>query len=147
MRLRFGRGMSIGAFIGMFIWSGLAVGQEISSQQLLDGLKNPSRWLTYSGDYSGQRHSPLTQITPSNVQQLSVQWAFQTGVPGRFEASPIIIDGMVYLTGPSNYAWGIDGRTGRKIWTYQRELPEGPGTTVNRGLAVLGNKLYMTTLD
>src|SRR5213594_1189396 len=110
MRLRFGRGMSIGAFIGIFSWCGLAVGQEISNQQLLDGLKNPSRWLTYSGDYSGQRHSPLTQITPSNVQQLSVQWAFQTGVPGRFEASPIIIDGMVYVTGPSNNAWGIDGR-------------------------------------
>jgi len=147
MRLRFGRIMTIGAFIGIFSWCGLAVGQEISSQQLLDGLKNPSRWLTYSGDYSGQRHSPLTQITPSNVAQLSVQWAFQTGAVGKFEAVPIVIDGILYVTGPGNRAWAIDARTGRRIWSYQKDLPDKPGSQVNRGFAVLGNKLYVATLD
>ncbi|PYS00229.1 MAG: PQQ-dependent dehydrogenase, methanol/ethanol family, partial [Acidobacteria bacterium] len=139
--------MTIGAFIGIFSWCGLAVGQEISSQQLLDGLKNPSRWLTYSGDYSGQRHSPLTQITPSNVAQLSVQWAFQTGAVGKFEAVPIVIDGILYVTGPGNRAWAIDARTGRRIWSYQKDLPDKPGSQVNRGFAVLGNKLYVATLD
>ena len=104
MRFTFGRVATLGGLVGILAWCGLAAGQEISMQQLLDGLKNPSRWLTYSGDYSGQRHSPLTQITPSNVQQLTVQWAFQTGVLGRFEASPIIIDGIVYVNGPANYA-------------------------------------------
>src|SRR5213593_4536551 len=133
--------------VGVLVWCGLAAGQEISNQQLLDGLKNPSRWLTYSGDYSGQRHSPLTQITPSNVQQLSVQWAFQTGVPGRFQATPIVVDGTIYVTGPNNYAWAIDGLTGRRIWAHQHPLPDQPGTNVNRGFAVLGNKLYMTTID
>ena len=147
MRLRFGRIMTIGAFIGIFSWCGLAVGQEISSQQLLDGLKDPSRWLTYSGDYSGQRHSPLTQITPSNVAQLSVQWAFQTGAVGKFEAVPIVIDGILYVTGPGNRAWAIDARTGRRIWSYQKDLPDKPGSQVNRGFAVLGNKLYVATLD
>ena len=51
----------------------------ITSQDLLDGLKDPTRWLTYRGDYNGQRHSPLTQITPENVNQLTAQWTFQTG--------------------------------------------------------------------
>src|SRR2546422_11096928 len=131
MRFRFGRVTTVGALLGILAWAGFAAGQEISVQQLLDGLKNPSRWLTYSGDYSGQRNSPLTQITPSNVQQLTVQWAFQTGVLGRFEATPVVIDGMVYVTGPNNYAWAIDGRTGRRIWTYQHELPDKAGTNVN----------------
>lgn len=147
MRFKFEKVSTLGAVLGILVWCGLVAGQDISSQQLLDGLKNPSRWLSYSGDYSGQRHSPLTQITPSNVQQLTVQWAFQTGALGRFEATPIVVDGMIYVTGPNNYAWAIDARTGRRIWTYQRPLPELPGTNVNRGFAVFGNKLYMTTID
>src|SRR5207245_2799676 len=54
----------------------------VTAKDLLDGLKNPGRWLTYSGDYTGQRHSPLTQITPANVARLSSQWTFQAeGMP------------------------------------------------------------------
>ena len=81
-------------------------------QGLLDGLANPSRWLTYSGDYTGQRFSPLTQITAANADQLAAQWTFQTGVVNKFEATPIVIDGMLYVTGALNHAWAIDGRTG-----------------------------------
>src|SRR5215216_1870134 len=68
----------------------------ITSQDLLDGFKNPSRWLMYSGDYTGRRHSPLTQITPANVGRLAAQWTFQTEnmVTGRgFEGTPLMIDG------------------------------------------------------
>jgi alcohol dehydrogenase (cytochrome c) len=147
MRFEIGRRITLAGLLATLVGSSLAAGQEVSSQQLIDGLANPSRWLTYSGDYSGQRHSPLTQITSSNVQQLAVQWAFQTGVAGRFEATPIIVDGMIYVTGPNNSAWAIDGLTGRKIWTYQHEMQDRPGTNVNRGFAVLGNKLFMTTID
>lgn len=62
--------------IGILMSCSIAAGQEINDQHLLDGFKNPARWLTYSGDYTGQRHSPLVQITPANVHQLKVQWAF-----------------------------------------------------------------------
>src|SRR3954453_14104008 len=89
--------------------------QGISSKDLLDGFANPARWLTYSGDYSGRRHSPLTQITPANAAQLTAQWTFQTGVAGKFEATPIVLDGILYITGPQNHAWAIDGRTGAQI--------------------------------
>jgi alcohol dehydrogenase (cytochrome c) len=129
---------------------GLLDAQGITSQHLLDGLKNPSNWLTYSGDYSGQRHSPLTQITPANVQRLAVQWLFQTGVAGKFEATPLVADGIMYVTGPENHAWAIDARTGRPIWHYRRALPDGLNICcgrVNRGLAILGTRLFMTTLD
>ncbi len=124
--------------------------QDISTRDLLDGLANPSRWLTHSGDYSGQRFSPLTQITPANVGALAAQWAFQTNVPLKFEATPIVIDGTLYVTGSLNHAWAIDGRTGRQIWHYQRTLPEGLKVCcglVNRGFAVYHDRLFMVTLD
>jgi len=125
-------------------------GQGITSKDLLDGLTNPSRWLIYSGDYSGQRFSPLTQITPSNAAQLAAQWTFQTGVVNKFEATPIVLDGMLYITGPLNHAWAIDARTGKQIWHYQRQLPQGLKVCcgmVNRGFAVYGDRLFMGTLD
>jgi alcohol dehydrogenase (cytochrome c) len=122
----------------------------ISSQDLLDGLKDPTRWLTYGGDYSSQRHSPLTQITPENVNQLTAQWTFQTGTTGSFQTTPLVVDGVLYVTGYNNNAWAIDARSGRQIWRYRREIPEdwkGCCGAVNRGFGVLGDRLYMTTID
>src|SRR5437867_7047516 len=92
---------------------GQGQGPGITSKDLLDGLANPSRWLTHSGDYTGQRFSPLTQITPANAAQLAPQWTFQTNVVNKFEATPIVVDGVLYVTGALNHAWAIDARTGR----------------------------------
>jgi alcohol dehydrogenase (cytochrome c) len=123
----------------------------ITSQQLLDGLKNPSQWLMFGGEYNGRRHSPLTQITPQNVNRLVHQWTFQTENGGRqFESTPLIIDGVLYVTGQNNLAWALDARTGRQFWRYRRELPTNMSVCcgpVNRGFGVLGNRLFMTTLD
>src|SRR5689334_5688687 len=130
--------------------------RPISDQDLLDGLKNPSRWLTFSGEYSGQRHSPLKQLTPQNVAGLVPQWVFQTdipGLPGRgIENTPLVVDGILYVTGNNNQAWAIDARTGRSLWTYHRRLPPEISTKVccgpvNRGFGILGDRLYMGTLD
>ena len=82
---------------------------------------------------AGQRLSPLTQITPANASQLAAQWTFQTGVVNKFEATPIVIDGMLYVTGALNHAWAIDGRTGKQIWHYQRTLPDGPEGLLRHG--------------
>jgi alcohol dehydrogenase (cytochrome c) len=140
------------------IMSGQPAGQSavINATDLLAGLNNPSRWLTYSGNYASHRHSPLTRITPDNVGDLEALWTFQTGViaggnaVNKFEATPIVIDGTLYVTGMHNNAWAVDGRTGKQLWRYQRQLPPGlkvccgPG---NRGFAVHGDRLFMTTLD
>src|SRR5205809_252026 len=77
----------------------------------------PNGWPTYHGDYSGQRHSSLTQITPANVHQLTLTWAFETGQTASIKASPILVDGVVYITAPDN-VWAIDARSGRQIWRY-----------------------------
>ena len=122
----------------------------ITPQDLGDGLKDPTRWLSYSGDYSGNRHSPLTQINPDNVDRLTAQWTFQTGMVGSFQTTPIVVDGILYVTGFNNTAWAIDARTGRQIWRYRRELPEDLKLccgAINRGFGVLGDRLYMGTLD
>lgn len=125
--------------------------QDISAKDLADGFANPSRWLTYSGDYTGQRHSPLTQITPANAAGLRPLWTFQTGaIPGKFEATPIVIDGTVYISGPLDHVWAIEGATGRQLWHYQRILPNGILACcgmVNRGLAAYRDRLYLATLD
>jgi alcohol dehydrogenase (cytochrome c) len=123
---------------------------HVTYEDILAGLKDPTKWVTYHGTYDGHRHSPLTQITPANVHQLSSQWTFQTGVLGAFQATPIVIDGVIYITGFNNNAWAIDARSGRQIWRYRRELPDQMFLccgAVNRGFAALGDRLFMTTVD
>jgi alcohol dehydrogenase (cytochrome c) len=128
--------------------------RDVTFNDLREGLKNTSRWLTYSGDYSSRRHSPLKQITPQNVDKLSLQWTFDAGNMSRgrgFEATPLLTDNILYTTGTNNWAWAIDARTGKQIWQYRRPLPTGltygGGNIVNRGFAMLGNRLFMATLD
>ena len=123
----------------------------VAPQEILDGLPaDGSRWLTFGGDYANQRHSPLTQIAPDNVGRLVPRWTFQTGALGAFETTPLMRDNVLYVTGPQNIAWAIDARTGRQIWRYRRELP--PNLTaccglVNKGFAMLDDKLFLATLD
>jgi len=121
---------------------------------LLAGLSHPERWVTFSGDYTGRRHSPLTEISPANVHRLAAQWTFQTGTMTRgrgFETTPLAWDGVLYVTGSNNLAWALDGRTGRPFWQYRRDLPNdltyGASAPVNRGFAMLGDRLFMVTLD
>lgn len=126
----------------------------VTYRDLLDGFANPSRWVTFSGDYSGRRHSPLTGLTTSNVSALRHEWTFQTGTTTRgrgFEATPLLWDNVLYVSGSNNYAWALDAHTGRPFWTYRRDLPAdltyGSQAPVNRGFAMLGDRLFMVTLD
>jgi alcohol dehydrogenase (cytochrome c) len=127
--------------------------ETIGQEDLIAGLKNADRWLTFSGDYTGQRHSPLTQITPSNVAQLKEQWVFDSGLPvgnRGTEATPLFFGGRLYLTGVAGHGWALDARTGQPVWTYRREYPDGMVNccgAINRGFGVLGGTLYMGTVD
>ena len=123
-------------------------------EDILAGFADPERWLTYSGDYSGKRHSPLQQINKDNVNQLRPVWTFQTGTTTRgrgFETTPLVDEGVLYVTGSNNYAWAIDAHSGRSFWQYRRNLPAdltyGASAPVNRGFGMLGNTLFMVTLD
>src|SRR5579862_2974550 len=118
-----------------------------------DRLKNPARepqnWLTYFGDFQGSRYSRLDSITPANVATLASQWAFQFGA-GTVETSPLVVDGLMFVTGPQNNAAALDARNGRTVWRYTRRLPNVAShctVMTNRGFGILGDRLYMATLD
>jgi alcohol dehydrogenase (cytochrome c) len=158
MRTRVHRYVTILALTAGTLGSTLLIGQEngrpgVTYQDLRQGYHNGEQWVTFSGDYSGQRHSPLTQITPDNVHRLAAQWTFQTGIIPRrgFEGTPLVVDNVVYLTGPFASAWALDARTGRPFWRYRRELPNdltyGAISPVNRGFGMLGYRLFMVTPD
>src|ERR1051326_905164 len=123
---------------------------QVTAERLPNASAEPPQWLTDSGSYDGSRFSPLDQINRTNVQRLALQWVFQTGVRGRHETTPLVIDGVMYVTTPQNHAYAVDVRTGRPLWHYERTLPKemslccGPQ---NRGFAALGDRLFMGTLD
>jgi len=102
-------------------------------------------WPTYHGDYSGRRHSALTEITPANVHQLTLSWAFETGQSGQIKATPILVNGVIYLAMP-DAAWAIDARTGRQLWRYSYPANEGFHIG-HRGVGVRGNSVFLTTPD
>ena len=122
----------------------------VDEKDLLNAASNNSNWLMYGRTYDAQRYSPLKQIDKKNVNRLIPVWTFQTGVLDGFECTPLIIDGIMYITTPWNHAYAIDCKTGSQLWHYQKSLPENLALccdAVNRGFAASGDRLYMTTLD
>lgn len=122
---------------------------QVPIERIVNADKEPGNWLTYSRNYQGHRFSPLTEITTANVTRLRVKWAVQFPNPAN-EVSPIVVDDTMYITGP-NSAAALDTHTGRTLWVWTRPIPSdfhniGFGR-VNRGPAVLDNKLFVTTLD
>jgi alcohol dehydrogenase (cytochrome c) len=123
---------------------------EVSNERLLQANEDTNNWLMYGRDYGNQRFSPLAQIGRENVANLVPVWSFQTGVPDGLHASPLVIDGVIYLSTSWNHIFAIDARTGAELWHYRRSLPQelkyccGP---VNWGVSILDGTLYLGTLD
>ena len=123
---------------------------QVTTTRIEHASGEPENWLTYSGTYDSHRYSGLEQITAGNVTQLAAQWVFQTPVTGKFEATPLIVNGVMYVTVANSNAYAIDARRGKTIWHYERALPEKLRLccgAVNRGFAILDDRLFMTTLD
>ena len=128
----------------------VSLGAQVSFDRLLQADREPQNWLTYSGTYLGQRYSQLTQITPANTKNLELSWMYQAAVAGAWQTTPLVVDGIMYLTQRPNDVIALDARTGRVFWIYRH--PPTPDQIVccganNRGLAILGDTLYMGTLD
>ena len=123
---------------------------QVTNDQLLNSSTTPANWLQYSGSYDGHRFSSLAQINRENVSHLTAQWVFQTPVTGNFENTPLVVDGIMYVSAQENTAFALDARTGRRLWSYTRALPEKIRACcghVNRGFAILGTRLFLATLD
>jgi alcohol dehydrogenase (cytochrome c) len=117
--------------------------QDVDSAMLLN--PPPDSWPGYHGDYSGRRHTHLTQITPQNVRDLSLSWAFQTGQPDDIKSSPLLVDGVMYFTLPDN-VWAVDARSGHQIWHYT--YPPNKGFHIgHRGVGIYKNWLFYLSPD
>lgn len=123
---------------------------QVSFERLLSAASEPQNWLTYSGGYASQRYSLLRQMTPANVKNLEQRWVFQAESLEKFETTPLVVDGVMYLTQAPSDAVALDARTGRVFWIY-RYYPSTASRpccgSVNRGLAILGDTLFLATLD
>lgn len=124
---------------------------DVDPQAIIQTDKNPGQWLTYAGNYAGHRHSPLAQLTKSNVGNLRLAWDAQLPqVDRELEVSPIVADGVMFVSESREGVVALDARTGEVIWTYRRSVPDGlPGCCgmPNRGVAVLGQTVFVETSD
>jgi alcohol dehydrogenase (cytochrome c) len=131
-------------------WSGSVWGQGVTFDRILKASQEPQNWLTYSGSVNGQRHTLLNQITPANVKNLELKWIWQAKSTEKFETTALVVDGTMYTIQATNDVVAMDAATGRLYWTYAYPIaPEARACCgrVNRGLAILGDTLFIGTLD
>jgi len=123
---------------------------QVTFDRILRSDREPQNWLSYSGGVNSQRYSTLGQITPANVASLEMKWAFQARSLEKFESTPLVVDGMMYLTQAPNDIVALDAVSGEAKWIYSyspsREARVCCGR-VNRGVAILGSTLFMGTID
>ena len=132
------------------------VASSVNYERILRARTEPQNWLTYYGAYDGQRYSELDQINTENVGRLKPAWVFQCGAVGlqagattyAFEAAPIVVDGVMYITGWDGWCWALDAVTGQELWRYRHAIPFDVSLccgNVNRGVAVAHGKVFYVT--
>lgn len=130
---------------------GIVPGQ-VDTARIIEADKNPGEWLTHGRTYSEQRFSPLTKIDAGNVKQLGLAWFVDLDTHRGQEATPLIIDGILYSTSAWSKVQAIDAASGKLLWQYDPKVPGETGVkaccdTVNRGVAAYNGNLYLGTLD
>ncbi|MGD8873375.1 MAG: PQQ-binding-like beta-propeller repeat protein, partial [Gemmatimonadota bacterium] len=121
--------------------------RPVTDEELTD--PDPGDWLMYRRTYNGQGYSPLDQIDRSNVADLRLAWVWAMD-EGSSQPTPLVHDGVLYLTNPENKIQALDAATGELLWEYRRDFPEGyPGGGFShlRSIAIRGDKLYVPTKD
>ncbi len=143
--------VGITMFIGL---TGSAFSREVTYERLLNADQEPHNWLTYYGNYRGWRYSALSQINTMNVKHLVVKWAFQTGPEENLQVTPLVVDGVMYITNEKNHVFALDAATGKMLWRYNYELPDPGkmpariwGAGIHRGVSLAKGKILMGTSD
>jgi alcohol dehydrogenase (cytochrome c) len=125
-------------------------GLPVTYDRLLKADQEPANWLMYSGSYNSWRYSRLDQINAQNAARLKLKWVYQMRTEEKVESTPLVVNGIMYVTRPENDIIALDAETGRQLWVYQYRNPAQLYPCcgrVNRGVAILGNRLFMNTLD
>jgi alcohol dehydrogenase (cytochrome c) len=127
-----------------------SIDAQVTSDRLVNSAREPQNWLTYGGGYDSQRYSLLNRITPANAKDLELKWVYQTFSTHSFQTTPIVVDGVMYMTSNPNDITAIDAATGRPFWIFKYTPQTGYKACCgapNRGLAVLGDTVFMGTVD
>jgi alcohol dehydrogenase (cytochrome c) len=123
---------------------------QVTFERLLNTDREPHNWLSYSGSYASNRYSLLRQLRPSNVDELELKWVYQAQSLQSFETTPLVVDGIMYLTAAPNTVVALDAARGRVFWHYEH-TPSADARPccgrINRGLAILGDTVFMATID
>ncbi|MGB2573031.1 MAG: PQQ-dependent dehydrogenase, methanol/ethanol family, partial [Henriciella sp.] len=125
---------------------------DVTSERLLNASSTPEEWLTYGGTYDEQRHSGLTQINLDNVDELGVAWTYDLATARGVESTPIVVDGVMYVTSAWSVVHALDARTGEELWVYDPDVDRAVGVkaccdVVNRGVAVWEGKIFVGVID
>ena len=126
------------------------VAAQVTYDRILRADEEPGNWLTYNRSYDSRHHSPLDEINRENAGELELKWVFQAKSLEKFESTALAVDGVIYNVQMPNDVVALDAVTGRKFWQYNHVLAETVNVCcgrVNRGLAILGETLYMGTID
>ncbi len=122
----------------------------VTSDRLVNADQEPENWLMYSGQYNSQRYSRLDQVNRGNAADLKVEWVHQFHTLSVVETSPVVVDGLMFITESPSTLIALDAATGRRFWTYEHPVPDKLTLCCgrnNRGVAVLGEKVYLGTVD
>jgi len=129
----------------------LAALKDVPPQRIEAAVAGTQDWLTYSGNYLGHRYSELDQITPANVHRLTMKWIYQPLSDfRRLETTPLVADGVMFVSLPPSDVAALDAVTGRQLWRHSGTVPsQSPAGSwrVNRGVALLGDRVFVAGID
>ena len=125
---------------------------NINQERIINADNEPGSWLSHGRNYEEQRYSPLVQINKDNIDNLELAWSFDMSSTRALESTPIVVDGIMFLTSEWSIVYAIDAKTGNEVWYYDPEVPKDWGRkaccdVVNRGAAVWKGYVYSATLD
>lgn len=125
---------------------------NVTDARLLNAAQTPEEWLSYGGTYDEQRHARLTGITKENISDLGVAWTYDLATGRGVESTPIVVDGVMYVTSAWSIVYALDARTGEELWVYDPDVDRAVGVkaccdVVNRGVAVYAGKVYVGVID
>jgi quinohemoprotein ethanol dehydrogenase len=147
--LRFAAGLAAVALVAPVVAQEPA---QVDHARLLAADEHPGQWMSVGRTYDEQRFSPLAQINPETVGRLGLAWFADINTERGMEASPLVVDGVLYNVQPWNIVTAYDAKTGRVLWSYDPQVPLRFGRLaccdiVSRGLAAWNGKIYVATLD
>ncbi|HET8699594.1 MAG TPA: PQQ-dependent dehydrogenase, methanol/ethanol family [Gammaproteobacteria bacterium] len=125
-------------------------GIDVTAERIRASDSEPESWLTYSGSYASRRYSGLNEVRAENVAELKLAWSLQIETSESVEASPLVVDGVMFLTEPPSDVVALDAATGEQLWKYTRRIASDVRVCcgqVNRGVALLGKRVFVGTLD